>query len=102
MNYDVIQAEYIEEYRLNLSFADGKSGVVDFKSFIEKGGVFKILEAVELFKQFSVDPDWNTITWKNGDLDVAPETLYYEATGGWPIREQFLNVAEMSPDYPSK
>ena len=99
MNYDVIKAEYREEYRLKLSFSDGTSGYVDFFQFIEKGGVFDVLKDIEQFKLFYVDPNWNTITWENGELDIAPETLYHEAIGHWP--EQVLNVAEDSPEYGS-
>ncbi len=101
MNYDVIHAEYIDKYRLKLSFADRKSGEVDFLPFIEKGGVFDVLRNVEQFKQFTVDPDWNTITWAEGELDIAPETLYFEATGGWPAREPIMKVAETPPQYGS-
>jgi hypothetical protein len=99
MNYDVVQAEYVEGYRLKLVFADGSSGEVDFLPFIEKGGVFVTLRNVEQFKSFSIDPDWNTITWNDGELDMAPETLYFEATGEWPVRESIAQVAEESPDY---
>ncbi len=101
MNYDVIQAEYVEDYRLKLSFSDGKSGIVDFLPFIEKGGIFNVLRDIEQFKLYAIDPDWNTITWQDGELDIAPETLYFEATGAWPNREQVLNVAEEPPEYGS-
>ena len=101
MNYDVSHAEYVADYRLKLSFFDGASGEVDFLQFIEKDGVFDVLRDVELFKKFAVDSDWNTITWKNGELDIAPETLYFEATGAWPEREKILNVAEIPPGYGS-
>lgn len=101
MNYDVIQAEYVDGYRLKLQFSDGASGIADFSPFIEKGGVFTPLQDIALFKAFQVDPDWNTVTWQNGELDIAPETLYYEATGGWPNREHILNVAETPSQYGS-
>ena len=99
MNYDVVKAEYVDGYRLKLQFSDGASGVVDFTRFIEKGGVFAVLRGVEQFKEFTIDPDWNTVTWQNGELDIAPETLYREASGYWPEREQILNVAEAAPKY---
>ena len=99
MNYDVVQAEYIDGYRLKIAFSDGKSGEVDFRPFIEKGGVFKVLEDVGQFKQFAIDPDWNTVTWQDGEVDIAPETLYFEATGNWPIREPVMKVAESPPKY---
>ena len=99
MNYDIIQAEYLDGYRLRLSFSDGASGEVDFQSYIEKGGVFKVLEDVEQFKQFSIDPDWNTVVWQDGEIDVAPETLYLKATGALPNREGVMKVAETPPQY---
>ena len=101
MNYDVIQAKYVGEYRLKLLFSDGASGEVDFLPFIEKGGVFAGLKDLGQFKQFSIDPDWNTVTWKDGDLDIAPETLYFKATGSYPRREEVLKVAEPAPEYGS-
>ncbi|MEA2069073.1 MAG: DUF2442 domain-containing protein, partial [Verrucomicrobiota bacterium] len=101
MNYDVVNVRCVDGFRLKLCFADGKSGEVDFLPFIEKGGVFKVLEDVELFKKFTVDPDWDTITWADGELDIAPETLYFEAIGSWPIREPVMKVAETPPRYGS-
>ncbi|VGO21411.1 DUF2442 domain-containing protein [Pontiella sulfatireligans] len=101
MNYDVVTVEHVDGLRLKLSFADGASGEVDFKPFIDKGGVFSVLLDVEQFKLYSIDPDWNTITWNDGELDIAPETLYFEATGAWPNKEQILNVAETPPEYGS-
>lgn len=99
MNYDVIHAEYLKAYRLKLSFADGTAGEVDFFKFIEKGGVFEELKEIELFRKFSIDRDWNTVVWNEGEIDVAPETLYYEATGSWPNREPIMQVAEEPPQY---
>ncbi|MBN2684732.1 MAG: DUF2442 domain-containing protein [Pontiellaceae bacterium] len=99
MNYDVIKAEYVEGYRLSLEFFDGSTGVVDFLPFIEKGGVFGVLKDVEQFKRFSIDPDWKTITWQDGEVDFAPETLYREAMGYWPERKPLMQVAEESTQY---
>lgn len=99
MNYDVIKAEYVGDYRLLLGFFDGSVGVVDFLPFIEKGGVFAVLKDVEQFKRFAIDPDWKTITWQDGELDFAPETLYREAVGCWPEREPLMQVAEELTKY---
>ena len=99
MNYDVVQAEYVDGYRLKLAFSDGRDGVVDFLKFIEKGGVFEELKERELFRKFSIDPDWNTVVWNEGEIDIAPETLYFEATGSWPNREPMMQVAEDPPQY---
>ena len=35
---------------------------------------------LDFFKRFKVDPELGVLTWE-GDLDIAPETLYADATG---------------------
>ena len=80
MYYSVISAKYLDGYRLALDFADGKSGIVDFQKYISEGGVFARLADLNFFKRFSINPDFGVVCWGN-EVDVAPETLYYEATG---------------------
>ena len=46
MTRNVIAARYINDYRLELFFEDGKKGVVDFCKFLEKGGGEKLRDAV--------------------------------------------------------
>lgn len=79
MIHDVVKAEYKEEYKIQLVFDNGKAGVVDFSKFITKGGVFKKLEDYEFFKNFDINKELGVISWNN-EIDVAPETLYSEAT----------------------
>jgi hypothetical protein len=80
MLHDVIKASYVGEYKIELQFDDGKRGIVDFCRYLEKGGVFQRFKDIEFFRNFSVNEDIGTITW-NDEVDVAPETLYAEATG---------------------
>jgi len=80
MYYDVISAQYTDGYRLQVTFEDGKSGIVDFKKYIEKGGVFSRLKDFDYFKRFQINEDLGIIAWDN-QIDIAPETLYSEATG---------------------
>ncbi len=80
MSYDVISAEYIEDYRIKVSFENGKQGVIDFFSYIEKGGIYSKLKDVKIFRKFEVNSELGVITW-NKEIDIAPETLYSEATG---------------------
>jgi len=35
MYYDAVSAEYLEDYKLKIWFADGKSGIVDFTPYTE-------------------------------------------------------------------
>jgi len=79
MDYDVVSAEYLGDYKLRLSFANGKTGIVDFAGYIEKGGIFRKLADLENFKKFVINPELGVITWNN-EIDIAPETLYCEAT----------------------
>lgn len=67
----VIAAEYIEEYKINVSFNDGSKGVIDLKNELW-GSVFLPLKEVSEFKKFKLD-NW-TICWDNG-ADLAPEFL---------------------------
>ena len=80
MTYDVVSAEYKGDYRILLTFENGKSGIVDFVQFIKKGGVFEKLRDLSYFQQFSINKELGILCWHN-QVDVAPEVLYSEATG---------------------
>ncbi|NOZ60991.1 MAG: DUF2442 domain-containing protein [Calditrichaeota bacterium] len=75
MLYDVINAEYIENYKLKIEFEDGSAGIVDFSEYLEKGGVFAKFKDLNFFKNFIVSKELGTIVWAN-EIDIAPETLY--------------------------
>lgn len=80
MIHDVIAATHIGEYRIEVVFDDGKRGVVDFSRYLERGGVFERFKDIAFFRSFSVNNELGTLTWDD-EVDVAPETLYAEATG---------------------
>ncbi len=80
MLHDVVAASYQGEYKIALEFDDGSRGVVDFSSYLQRGGVFEQFQDIEFFRGFRVDPELGTVTWR-GQLDIAPETLYAAATG---------------------
>ncbi|MGO9571388.1 MAG: DUF2442 domain-containing protein [Desulfomonilaceae bacterium] len=80
MIHDVVAAVYKGGYRIELEFDDGKRGVVDFSKYLDKGGVFGRFKDMEFFRGFSVNEQLGILTWGN-EVDVAPETLYAEATG---------------------
>lgn len=74
MLVDVTQANYLKDYSIWLKFEDGKEGIVDLKNYLGKG-VFEPLIDKNYFKDFSINDDLGTITWKNG-ADISPEKLY--------------------------
>jgi len=80
MSYDVVSAIYEGDYRIALTFDNGKKGVVDFSEYLLKGGVFDRFKDIDFFKDFSVNDELGTLTWRD-DVDVAPEKLYSKATG---------------------
>ena len=67
-------AEYIGEYRIFLTFEDGKRGVIDLRDELS-GEVFEPLRDVGLFRRFRFDAELDTIVWPTG-ADLAPEFLY--------------------------
>ena len=71
------RAEYIENYRLRLTFSDGKIGDIDLASELW-GEVFEPLKDLAIFKSFKVDQELGTVVWPNG-ADFAPEFLYQSA-----------------------
>ena len=84
----VVNANYQNDYKIELEFNDHKHGTVDLKDFILDGKIkpFKKLQDVEKFKNFQVD---YTIKWDN-ELDLAPEYLYFKAfEKDTSLKEQF-------------
>lgn len=84
----ITQVNYLSDYKLNVSFNNGESGVADLSSLIEKG-VFKTLASHEKFAQVGLDAELETIVWPGG-LDVAPEFVYFQAFKDAPqYQDQF-------------
>ena len=74
----VAAARHINEYVIWLRFSDGTEGEVDLRAELY-GEVFEPLKNLDVFKTFSVNPEWGTIAWPNG-ADLAPEFLYSAVT----------------------
>ena len=83
MLHDVISATYQGGYRVELEFDDGRCGIVDFAKYLDRQGVFERFRDLEFFRSFSVNEELGVLTWGN-EIDIAPETLYAEATGTPP------------------
>jgi hypothetical protein len=76
---DVISANYKGGYKIEVTFEDGATGVVDFSKYLSKGGVFEKFRDIEFFKNFKINEELGVLTWGE-EVDIAPETLYAEAT----------------------
>ena len=70
----VKEAKYIKDYIIWIRCNNGAEGEINLSSELY-GEVFEPLKNIDLFKQFKVDPEIETIVWENG-ADFAPEFLY--------------------------
>ena len=72
MFLEITNAEYLDNYRLLLTFNNGVQKTVDFQNELN-GNVFIPLKQLDYFKKFYIK--YNTVEWQNG-ADFAPEYLY--------------------------
>jgi pyoverdine/dityrosine biosynthesis protein Dit1 len=75
MLLEVVKAEYVSGYKINLRFNNEEMKIVDLRNtiFNDHRQIFQALQDINYFKQFEIV--FNTIAWENG-LDLAPEYLY--------------------------
>lgn len=86
----VLAAEPIREMCLRVTFADGTSGEVRLRRFIENpqvvGTVFEPLRDPEMFRRVSVE--LGAVAWPTG-ADLAPDAMYdaIRTQGHWDVGE---------------
>ena len=68
----VINADYVRDHVLRLSFNDGVTKLVDFWPLAQKGICTK-LQNMDYFRNYFLDPF--TVDWSN-EIGFAPEYLY--------------------------
>src|SRR3990172_4041818 len=76
-----IDPKVLTGYRLELTFDNGQSGVVDLSSLAGQG-VFAAWEKPGVFEQVSFTSD-GAVEWP-GELDLCPDALYLRMTGKSP------------------
>ena len=69
----VTAANYIEAFKIELSFNDGLTATVDLSEKMKSLPIYQPLLNPLAFKKFTLN-SW-TIEWENG-ADIAPESLY--------------------------
>ena len=74
---NVINGKYVDGYRIEVSFNDGRKGIADLKDAL-RGPVFESLKDEAEFRRFVVDKELDTLVWANG-ADLAPEYIYFQA-----------------------
>ena len=83
----VTKVDIVAPFRLNVTFIDGVSGIVDMTELVHSpdAGVFAALADPNVFSQAFVE--YGVVTWP-GELDLAPDAMYDEikANGEWILR----------------
>jgi hypothetical protein len=72
--FDIINAEYLNDYKIVFTFENGEKKLVNFEDMLW-GEIFEPLKDKTLFKQFKINKEYGTIVWSNG-ADVAPDGMY--------------------------
>lgn len=94
MYFDIIKAVYIEDYKINLTFENGKKGIVNLKQYVGSSEVFSKFSDMEYFKSFNIED--GILTWGKGEVDIASETLYLKATGEKTIKWDIEEMSKVS------
>ncbi len=71
------RAGYLRDYKIHVTFDDGLQGIVDLEGELW-GEVFEPLDNIDVFRNFRVDSELDTIVWPTG-ADLAPEFLQERA-----------------------
>jgi hypothetical protein len=92
----VVDAKYLDGYRIEVVFDNGRKGVADLADTL-KGRVFEELKNKSVFSRFRVDKELETIVWENG-ADLAPEYLFFQAfKNESEFRSQFVKWGYATP-----
>jgi hypothetical protein len=76
---DIIKVQSVKtlpDYCLLLKFSTGEKRIFDAYGLLQYP-VYKPLINKEIFNNAYIEG--GTVAWNNGDIDIAPETLYYES-----------------------
>lgn len=65
----------LQDYKLNIQFAEGVTKIYDVKSLIKTNKLFKKLEDEKLFNKVKVDVGGYGIIW-NDQIDISCDELY--------------------------
>ena len=71
----IISIRVLDNYKLWIRFSTGETKIFDFEPLLNNG-VFTNLKNKEYFN--SVYIDYGIPVWGDGEIDIAPERLYYD------------------------
>lgn len=85
------EARYLSNYNISVKFNDGRAGTIDIRllSHEQPAAAFARLADEDFVRGFRLE--YGTLCWP-GDLDVAPEYVYFMAFRDDPaLRDQFVS-----------
>ncbi|MDR1812484.1 MAG: DUF2442 domain-containing protein [Candidatus Fibromonas sp.] len=71
----IISIYYMEDYKLKAEFINGEVKIYDFSPQLDFPA-FRPLKDKKIFS--SVSLDHGVPVWLDGEVDIAPEVLYYD------------------------
>ncbi len=84
----ITDAKYLNGFKIEVSFNNGRQGVADLSDALE-GKMFEALKDTAKFSSFFIDKELETIVWPNG-ADLAPEYVFFKAFKNDPaLQDQF-------------
>ena len=70
----IVNVKPENDYKLLVTFSNGKKGIFDVKPYLEVGSVFKELKDPSVFKSVRTN-EYPTVEWSNG-ADLCPDCVY--------------------------
>lgn len=70
-----IAVKYLEEYKANVTFNNGESGIIDFSFLFVGRKAFEKIKNKALFRTIRIAEDGMCIEWAN-DIDMCPDETY--------------------------
>lgn len=80
----ITQVKALDNYRVDLSFADGTRGVVNLSDLAGRG-IFKGWQDYAEFRKVEIG-ETGELVWPGG-IDLCPDSLYLKVTGKRPEDE---------------
>lgn len=77
-------ANYLKDYRIEILYEDGLTGILDLSSHSQQG-MFSGWQEEAYFKKFSIAEFGETLEWPNGE-DISPESIYSQIAKVEPLK----------------
>jgi len=93
MSYQIIKANYLNNFLIELVFADGKINKVDFESFVNNYPAYPEYKKIENFKKFKL-VEGNIVWGENWDMIFPLLDLYNNdlSNSDFKNEEMYLSV----------